>query len=255
MLAALACTCGPVTGLLETGGTLGAAQGTLQSAVTELGPTVQAGLTQVGPTLMAEATNLAGQATLRGPELNATMTAVAATADAAGSSSFLATAQAMATSFAGGNTAQPGNTIRQWASGALASSEYDNPEWAALQAMGPPDTGVCADKSTAWASLVQGGREWLQLSYSIPVIPVEINIYETYNPGTVYLVEVIDEAGRAHEVWSEGPSLAESPCPAVTSISTVGVTYPITGVIIHVDQTAYNDWAEIDAVELVGLTP
>ncbi|HEY3226772.1 MAG TPA: hypothetical protein VGK61_07255, partial [Planctomycetota bacterium] len=57
--------------------------------------------------------------------------------------------------------------IRQWASGAAASSEFGNPDWAAARATGPPDTPVAGDCRTAWASREQDAdTEWLELTYS-----------------------------------------------------------------------------------------
>src|SRR5688500_2779860 len=64
MLAALACTCGPLQQATDTAGTAAAAAtsineagGTLQSAATEFGPTVEAALTNA-PTFEAQMTNM-----------------------------------------------------------------------------------------------------------------------------------------------------------------------------------------------------
>jgi hypothetical protein len=77
MLAGLACTCGPLNGL--TGG--------IQATVGAAGATFEAVSTQVQeelPTAEAAATQLYGQLTQEAPALNATMTAIMATANAAG---------------------------------------------------------------------------------------------------------------------------------------------------------------------------
>ncbi len=81
MLAALACTCGPLAGLgplreaVETGATLGAAQATIGSVMEEYGPTLEAQMTEFGPTLVAGATQ-------HGPELQTLEAAALATAAA-----------------------------------------------------------------------------------------------------------------------------------------------------------------------------
>ncbi len=76
MLAALACTCGPLSGLTGIQATLGAAGATFEAVSTQ----VQEEL----PTAEAAATQLFGQLTQEAPAFNATMTAVMATANAAG---------------------------------------------------------------------------------------------------------------------------------------------------------------------------
>ena len=42
--------------------------------------------------------------------------------------------------------------VRQWAVAAEASSEFADPEWAAIQATNAPDTARCGDYQTAWAT-------------------------------------------------------------------------------------------------------
>jgi hypothetical protein len=71
----------------------------------------------------------------------------------------------------------PLQLIRQWASSATASSEYGNPDWAAHQATGAPDTPECGDLVSAWASYDQYTVEWLEVGYATPVVPSEVNIY------------------------------------------------------------------------------
>ena len=142
--------------------------------------------------------------------------------------------------------------IRQWASRAEASSEYSNPDWAAFQATGAPDTDGCGDYPTAWASLEPDTLEWIELSYDLLVIPTEINIYQTHTPDQISRVELLDEKGVYHEVYTGVPILTE--CPYILSIPVEGADYQAVGVKITNDQTQVDlPWNEIDAVELVGL--
>ncbi len=85
LLAALACTCGPLSRLTNVQATLGAAAGTLGAlggTVGEYYPTLEGQLTQLGPTVAAEATQIAEAATRFGPTAIAMETAAAATAAA-----------------------------------------------------------------------------------------------------------------------------------------------------------------------------
>ncbi len=142
--------------------------------------------------------------------------------------------------------------LRQWAGGASASSEYNNPGWAAIQVIGAPDTDGCGDNTTAWASETSYGVDWLLLTYAAPVIPTEINIYQSYTPDYVTKVEVMDIRGNYREVYSASGA-AVSECPYVLSIPVIGVTEYVYGVRVTIDQTNAAYWNEIDAVELVGM--
>lgn len=143
--------------------------------------------------------------------------------------------------------------IRQWAAQAIASSEYSSPDWAAFQAAGAPDTEGCGDYATAWASYESDTVEWLELFYDLPVIPTEINIYQTHTPDQISRVELLDENGVYHEVYTAVPVMTD--CPYILSIPVEGADYQAVGVKITNDQTVISvPWNEIDAVELVGLT-
>ena len=142
--------------------------------------------------------------------------------------------------------------IRQWASSAKASSEYGNPDWGAQQATGAPDTLECGDKPTAWASYENDTEEWLEVRFATPVIPTEINIYESHTPTQVVRVEVVDLQGNYHEVYTAQPKMTAD-CPFILSIPVQDAEYQAIGVKITIDQSQLGlPWDEIDAVELVG---
>jgi streptogramin lyase len=149
-------------------------------------------------------------------------------------------------------TPLPSEEIRQWAAGAVASSEYSNPDWAAIQATGEPDTEGCGDYVTAWASLDPDTVEWLELSYDLPVTPTEVNIYQTHTPDQISRVELLDVNGTYHEVYTAVPVMTD--CPFVLSIPVEDADYQAVGIKITNDQSQIElPWNEIDAVELVGL--
>ncbi len=140
--------------------------------------------------------------------------------------------------------------VRQWAVGAVASSEYSSPDYSAEQATGAPDTPECGDIETAWASEDSDGVDWLEVRFATAVVPTEINIYETHSPGFITKVEVRDEAGLYHTVWEGMPREVEE-CPRVFAVPVGGVGARVHTVRISLDQTD-GYWNEIDAVELVG---
>ena len=49
----------------------------------------------------------------------------------------------------------------------IASSQYSNSDFSAMQATGPPESeGICDDRSTNWSPLTStSGPEWIELSY------------------------------------------------------------------------------------------
>jgi hypothetical protein len=153
---------------------------------------------------------------------------------------------------AAGITLVPGEgELSQFATGATASSQYSDPSWSAMQAAGSPDTGTCGDHSTAWASRSSSTRDWLLLTYDTPVIPSHIIIYQTYHPGAVSLVEVIDEMANMILVYQASPTIINQ-CPYNLEIEVKNVNTLVRSIRVTIDQSSHDGWIEIDAVQLVG---
>jgi hypothetical protein len=145
--------------------------------------------------------------------------------------------------------------IRQWAASATASTEYGNPDWAASQATGAPNVTACSDNTSAWASIDGSTVQWLELTYATPVKPYEINIYQSYNPGQIVKVELFSSTGQtSYLAYTTAPVKIET-CPQKLTLFLDGSNLnPISRIRITVDQTVLGvGWAEIDAVELVGV--
>jgi hypothetical protein len=220
-LVIVACTCAPLTQIGAIQGTAGAIQSTLGPALTEVDRQL--------PTFEAAATSFAMTVTVAKPSFDATTTAIVATADALAS----------------------GGVTRQWATNASASSEYNNPDWSAMQATGGPNTFECNDRVTAWASATPTGLDTLHLDYNTAVIPTAISIYQNYFPGSVVKVEVVDLIGNATTVYQAAAAPVPQ-CPYIQVIPISNVTEKVNAIIITLDQSVIGQWDEIDAVELIG---
>ncbi len=143
--------------------------------------------------------------------------------------------------------------LPQYAITANADSERGSPDWSALQAIGEPDTLECVDAVTAWEPAVQNGQGILTVAFADLVTPVQVNVYESFNPGYVTAVEILDVYGELHAIYQAVPT-PTAVCPRVLTIPLEGnVDYRANVVIIHLDQaTAPGGWAGIDAVQLLG---
>jgi hypothetical protein len=147
-----------------------------------------------------------------------------------------------------------GGVIRQWASDALGSSEYSATDWSALQATGAPNSRGCVDQPTAFATRTPANGEHLIVAFAQPVIPTEIHIYVTLNPGAISQVSVANTANVDRIIdLTNSSDRGNTECPGIHSLSVTGVTEPIDSIIISLDQAASGSWTEIDAVELVGV--
>jgi len=144
--------------------------------------------------------------------------------------------------------------IRQWAIIASGSSEYSGGSWSFGQATGEPDTFECGDRGTAWAAATSTGREMLILEFEQAVIPTQINIHQTYNPGAIVMIDVGNTANRDQvlPLADSADPPGNTPCPGVFSLDVSGVDEPIDFVVLYLDQSITGNWNEIDAVELVG---
>lgn len=145
--------------------------------------------------------------------------------------------------------------IRQWATSANASSEYGETSWNAEQATGAPNVDDCSDNGQAWASESSTSEiEWIELTYATPVIPTEINIYQSYNPSQVVEVDLIDTDGVTYVAWQGNPKKI-STCPDLMTITFDEKQEMLAEkVVVILDQSVLGlGWNEIDAVELVGI--
>lgn len=148
---------------------------------------------------------------------------------------------------------RPSDTAVQWASGAAASSQYRPDRWTPEHMTGIPDVyPEYGDYDIAWtAAYADSGEEWVELFYDEAVYVQRIDVYETYNPGAIVKVEVIDETGRAHVVW-EGRAQAAPQEARIFSIDNIKIEVPARRVrmVLRTDQVpGFN---EIDAVCLIG---
>jgi len=147
------------------------------------------------------------------------------------------------------------NEIRQWAASAVATSQYGSDNWSAAQATGAPNVGVCGDEVKAWASETSTGQDSITLTYSDAVVPTEINIYQTYNPGAIVGVQVSNTlTGFTLDIPNSADPVGNTPCPGVFTLDVAElVPQSIDSVTIILDQSLTGSWNEIDAVELVGV--
>lgn len=146
-----------------------------------------------------------------------------------------------------------GQSIRQWAITAEASSEYAVPEWAAEKTTGSPDTPRCGDYQTAWATAGSDTTDWLTLKFPVAVHVVAINIIQSFNPDQVVKVELIGPFERATEIFVQEPHQVDQPCPYTLSIPVDRTEGRFDSIRITLDQSVLGlGWNQIDAVELVG---
>jgi hypothetical protein len=147
----------------------------------------------------------------------------------------------------------PRRMLGFWAVDAAASSELDVDDYSALQATGAPDTLQGGDSPTAWAPLEDdAGEETLELAYEFPLVPAEINIYESNNPGAIFGVQIYDlENDEWMTVWEGEPAAVEEPT-RIFSIELPPGAVTTDGVRILLDTAAVPGSNAIDAVELRG---
>ena len=93
--------------------------------------------------------------------------------------------------------------------------------------------------------------DWLLLTYDQPVIPTRIILYQTYHPGAVSLVEVVDDTGKSTAVYQAAGAVS-SACPARFEITVKDISAPVRSLRVTIDQSSHNGYAEIDAVQLIG---
>lgn len=146
--------------------------------------------------------------------------------------------------------------MRQWASYAIASSEFTHSDGNAGQAAGEPNTPQCGATPTAWSPAASNDagstHEWIELTFKTPVFPSQINIHQSFAPSQVVKVEIYDLDGEYHAVYTADPQVMDA-CPFVLTIPVEGKAYVALSVKITLAPGQPGHQTAIDAVELVGV--
>ena len=145
------------------------------------------------------------------------------------------------------------HSFKQWAITASASSEYGRSDWSAQQLLGEPDVyPAYGDSGFAWApATMNGGLQWVEVGFLEAVYVEHVEIYETFTPGTIVKVELIDEMGGMHLIW-EGIGGSAATTARIFSLKNTLVTVPCNGVRVTLDTDSAQGWNEIDAVGIIG---
>ncbi len=152
--------------------------------------------------------------------------------------------------------ARKDDELRRQREAAQAAINAKGPGWSPAQATGAPDayelpTG--GDRQSAWASQSQDDQaEWLELVYAKRVNAIGVDIYETFNPGAVHKVTVVEPGGIEKTGW-EGTDPTPAAIAGGKGISRIRFDQPIQAdrILLHLDSVCVKGWNEIDAVGLV----
>jgi hypothetical protein len=132
----------------------------------------------------------------------------------------------------------------------LAAAPQPQRAWGPDQATGEPNTDQAGDIQTAWASASQDDQdEWLMLEYAEPVVPISIDVYETFNPGALTRITVFKLDGEEVEVWKGQDPTPVGSDKGISQIP-VKVNFKTNRVKLYVGSKAVAGWNEIDAVAL-----
>ena len=113
---------------------------------------------------------------------------------------------------------------------------------------------IPGDEVTAWAAYSSDSQlETLVLAYAQPVIPVGLEIYESYNPGAVVRVEFFDLNTDEWVVAWEGTAESAGLDFATFRPALISVNCATDQVRLTVDEPSVSGWNEIDAVKLIGI--
>lgn len=154
-----------------------------------------------------------------------------------------------------GVTEVNGQSFTQWAVTASASSQYgsEDGDWSAKQLVGQPDVyPKYGDDRLAWTpNNMNNGRQWIEVGFREAVYVELVEIYETFNPGAVVKVELIDEKGGSHLIW-EGSAAPLASTARIFSVKNTFVAMRCKGVRVTLDTDSVPGWNEIDAVSITG---
>ena len=92
--------------------------------------------------------------------------------------------------------------------------------------------------------------DWVEVGFDDAVAAARIDIYETYSPGCVTEVLVIDSSGNQTSIWRGTDPTTKPGSVGLFRVSVPASIRSVQGVKIHVDSKWKGSWACIDAVGL-----
>ncbi len=147
--------------------------------------------------------------------------------------------------------------VSQWATSAAAEDYYSD-AFLPQNAAGAPDASDC-DGDGLWATEFRSAIASITLTYASAVIPTEINVYQNNVQGAIAEIEVSADNVNWTSIYEGDPTTAvDGSCDPlkqyddILSVPVTNVDKAISYVRITVDSRTINDWAEIDAVQLVS---
>ena len=142
--------------------------------------------------------------------------------------------------------------ISQFAAAARAESQLSDFDWAAIQAVGPPNVEGCTSDPASWTS--QNPVSSITLSFAELVRPTRVRVYQNHNPNFVSRIVITDIFGEQRVIYEQQPS-SIAVCPYTLDVEVpLGGTYPANQVTVFLNQTSNTDgFNQIDAVELIGV--
>ncbi len=148
----------------------------------------------------------------------------------------------------------------QWATSATASSTYAGNKaptattsYSPFAATGTPNVERYGDSGNAWTSeTADKGIEWLEVKFDKPVNATQIRIRQSFGPGAIIKVDLLDEGGTRHMVWQGLDNQQYANAISWFDRSFQKTSYKVSGARITLATNAVSGWNEIDAVQLLG---
>ncbi|VDI42315.1 speckle-type POZ protein, partial [Mytilus galloprovincialis] len=147
------------------------------------------------------------------------------------------------------------NFYRQWVSKVTGfKSQWDDDGWSAAQVKGPPNVyPQYGDIEGAWCPKGESSDNYITIEYSKKTYIQSINIYETYNGGSVWRISFKAPNGTWHTVLEVNrATLSTVTSSRIFSPPIQTVAFPTNEVHIEIDTTNTHEDYEMDAVEITG---
>jgi len=135
------------------------------------------------------------------------------------------------------------------------SSQYGNylGGYSAIDLIGAPNVyPVYADNGNAWAPAgADNQREYLDLGFDKPAPVSYVDVYETFNPGTIDTVYVKNPNTGNFDVVYTNTAAATAPVADILHITFPTTTYNVSEIRIAINAPVIpSTWVEIDAVAI-----
>jgi hypothetical protein len=149
------------------------------------------------------------------------------------------------------------NSISQFVVDVISfSSQYTSTNGSARNIIGPPQClNKYGDNCLAWCPAKYNREEFVEVRFEREVYIEKVRVFENLNGGCVVKVDALKDGSKYICVWNRTRSEVKRSYQIFEAVLEAKTSFKSNQLKVYLDCTSLRYYAQIDAIELIGLFP